>query len=401
VIKDNRLQAAKIVDRIEESASFSVLGKAKELEKKGEKVIHLEIGEPDFTPPKESIEALIDSLNRGETHYTTAQGIIELREEIAKFEKTFRNLDISPSQVVITPGAKPMILFALLAAINPGEQVLYPDPGYLSYKSLISFIGAIPVPYKLDKNRSFAIDFEDLKKKINKKTTCIIINSPSNPTGMIHSKEELEEILKIAEEHNLLIISDEVYSRIYFEGYKHLSIMNLTDNHHNIILIDAFSKTYAMTGFRLGYGVLPKELVGAVVKFVQNSFSCVPEFIQRAGITALQRGEYFIHQMVSAFGERRDKMYEILSQVRGLHINKPKGAFYFFPELLVNITSQEYAEYVLQNYKVALLPGNAFGNNGEGHIRISFANLLENLIEAATRIAESIDKLEKERGLRV
>ncbi|MEO0265818.1 MAG: aminotransferase class I/II-fold pyridoxal phosphate-dependent enzyme, partial [candidate division WOR-3 bacterium] len=261
MIRDNKLQVAKIVNRIEESASFSVLGKAKELEKRGERVIHLEIGEPDFTPPKESIESLIESLNRGETHYTTAQGIMELREEIARYEKRFRNIDISPSQVVITPGAKPMILFALLSAINPGEEVLYPDPGYLSYKSLIRFMGAIPVPYRLDKNRNFAIDFEDLRRKITKKTTCIIINSPSNPTGMVHTREELEEILKIAEDYNLLIISDEVYSRIYFDGNQHISIMNLTDNYTNIILIDAFSKTYAMTGFRLGYGIVPKELV--------------------------------------------------------------------------------------------------------------------------------------------
>lgn len=400
MIKDNKLQIAKIVERIEESASFSVLGKAKELEKRGEKVIHLEIGEPDFTPPQESIKSLIESLSRGETHYTTAQGIIELREEIAKYEKHFRHIDISPSQVVITPGAKPMILFALLAAVNPGEEVLYPDPGYLSYKSLIRFMGAIPVPYKLDKNRNFAIDFEDLNRKISKKTTCIIINTPSNPTGMVHTREELEEILKIAEDNNLLIISDEVYSRIYFDGNKHISIMNLTDNYNNIILIDAFSKTYAMTGFRLGYGVVPKELVSAIVKLIQNSFSCVPEFIQRAGITALQKGENFINDMVSAFAERRDKMYEILSKVKGLKIHKPQGAFYFFPEILVNISSADYAEYALSNYKIALLPGEAFGENGEGHVRISFANSLENLLEAAYRIAESIDKLEKERGLK-
>ncbi|MEO0246947.1 MAG: pyridoxal phosphate-dependent aminotransferase [candidate division WOR-3 bacterium] len=400
MIRDNKLQVAKIVNRIEESASFSVLGKAKELEKRGERVIHLEIGEPDFTPPKESIESLIESLNRGETHYTTAQGIMELREEIARYEKRFRNIDISPSQVVITPGAKPMILFALLAAINPGEEVLYPDPGYLSYKSLIRFMGAIPVPYRLDKNRNFAIDFEDLRRKITKKTTCIIINSPSNPTGMVHTREELEEILKIAEDYNLLIISDEVYSRIYFDGNQHISIMNLTDNYSNIILIDAFSKTYAMTGFRLGYGIVPKELVSAIVKLIQNSFSCVPEFVQRAGITALQKGEYFIDNMVSAFAERRDKMFEILSQVKGLKIHKPQGAFYFFPEILVNISSADYADYALSNYKIALLPGEAFGENGEGHIRISFANSLENLLEAAYRIAESIEKLEKERGFK-
>lgn len=401
MIKDNKLLTARIIDRIEESASFTVLGKAKELEKKGEKVIHLEIGEPDFAPPEMAINSLLESLKRGETHYTTAQGIIELRKEIVKYEKWFRGIEITPEQVVITPGAKPMILFALLAAVNQGETVLYPDPGYLSYKSLISFMGAMPVPYRLDKNRNFAIDLDDLKSKIDRKTTCIIINSPSNPTGMIHSREELQEILRIAREHNMLIISDEVYSRIYFDGQKHLSIMNLTEDHSNIILIDAFSKTYAMTGFRLGYGVLPKELVGAVVKLIQNSFSCVPEFIQRAGITALREGEQFIAQMVEAFAERRNRMYEILQQVKGIKVPKPNAAFYFFPEIKVNIESAEYAEYLLNHYRVALLPGEAFGDNGSGHVRISFANSLENLIEAASRIAESIDKLQKERGLKV
>jgi len=400
MLRDHKLLTAKITKRIEESASFAVLGKAKELEKAGKKVIHLEIGEPDFTPPEESINALIESIRRGETHYTQTQGILELREEIARYEKRFRNIEVSPSQIVITPGAKPMILFALLSAINPGERVLYPDPGYLSYKSLISFIGAIPVPYRLDKDKGFAIDFDNLVSKIDKKTRCIIINSPSNPTGMVHSREELEEIVRIAREHNLLIISDEVYSHIYFDGQKHLSIFNVTDNHDNIILIDAFSKTYAMTGFRLGYGILPKELVGAVVKFAQNSFSCVPEFIQRAGIVALQKGEPFIERMVRAFEERRNKIYEILSQVEGISILKPKGAFYFFPEIKVNITSQEFAEYMLNNYQVALLPGDAFGENGKGHLRISFANSLENLIEASERIAEGIEKLKRERGLR-
>ncbi|MDI6850455.1 MAG: pyridoxal phosphate-dependent aminotransferase [bacterium] len=400
MLKNNELAQAEIIGRIEESASFAVLGKAKELEKKGEKVIHLEIGEPDFNPPEPSINALIESLRKGETHYTTAQGIIELRIAIAEYEKNFRGIKIEPEQIVITPGAKPMILFALLAAVNPGEKVLYPDPGYLSYKSLISFMGAIPVPYKLDKSRNFAIDFEDLKAKIDRKTTCIIINTPSNPTGMVHTPEELKEIVQIANEHDLLIISDEVYSRIYFEGERHKTILNYSNNHHNIILIDAFSKTYAMTGFRLGYGVLPKELVGAVVKLIQNSFSCVPEFIQRAGIAALKEGEEFIASMVNQFQERRDKIYNILKNVEGIQITKPKGAFYFFPEIKINIDSKEYARYLLENYKVALLPGDAFGENGKNHVRISFANSLDNLIEAANRIADSLEKLRKERGLR-
>lgn len=400
MIKSNKILTAEIIDRIEESASFSVLGKAKELEKSGEKIFHLEIGEPDFTPPEESINSLIESLKRGETHYTTAQGIPELRREIVKYEKRFRHIDITPEQVVITPGAKPMILFTLLSAVNPGEKVLYPDPGYLSYKSLINFVGGVPVPYKLKKDKNFEIDLDDLRARVDNKTTCIIINSPSNPTGMVHSKEELKEILAIAKENNMLIISDEVYSRIYFDGQKHLSITNLTEDRSNIILIDAFSKTYAMTGFRLGYGILPIELVGAVVKLIQNSFSCVPEFIQHAGVTALSQGEMFISSMVKAFEERRDKVYAILSQIDGLKVFKPAAAFYFFPELQINIESREYAEYVLNNYKIALLPGEAFGTYGRGHIRISFANSLENLLEAATRIGDSIDKLKKEKGIK-
>lgn len=400
MIVNKKIQLAKLLDRIEESASFSVLGKAKELEKQGKSVIHLEIGEPDFTPPKEAIKALIESLERGETHYTTAQGILELRKAIAEYEKQFRGIDVAPEQIVITPGAKPMILAALLATVNPGEKVLYPDPGYLSYNSLISFMGAIPVSYRLDKNNNFAIDFDDIIKKIDKRTTCIIINSPSNPTGAIHTDEELKKIVQIASEKNLIVISDEVYSRIYFDNVKHKSIFNYTNEHGNMILIDAFSKTYAMTGFRLGYGILPQHVAKAAVKIVQNSFSCVPEFIQRAGIAAIKEGEPFISEMVDAFQKRRDKVYEILSKVEGINLTKPVGAFYFFPEIKVNISSQEYASFLLENYNVALLPGDAFGTNGKGHVRISFANSLENLVEAANRIVESVEKLKKERGIK-
>ena len=397
MIKDKKVVESQVCQKLTESASFVVLATAKRMERSGKEVLHLEIGEPDFSPPPAVKEAVYKSLEKGETHYTTPQGIRELREEIARYETEFRGVEIDPDRVIITPGAKPIILFTLLSSIDPGEEILYPDPGYLSYKSLITFVGGVPVPYHLNKNEGFSLDFDHLSKQINKNTAAIIINSPSNPTGSMLKEEELKRLLEIARERELLVISDEVYSRIIYDNKSHVSIFKFVTEDDKVVLIDSFSKTYAMTGFRLGYGILPNELVRPIVKLIQNSFSCVPQFIQRGGIAAIVNGQEYVKAMVQEFERRRDRIYELLKEIDEIQVHKPEGAFYFFPEIRIDIPSAAaFAQYLLENFGVALLPGEAFGKQGQKHVRISFANSLEILEEAVRRFKEALVTYKKD-----
>ncbi len=372
---------SRTVNNLKESDSFRVLSHAKKLERSGKEIIHFEIGEPDFDTDEKIKKALWEALKDGQTHYTASQGIPELRKEIALYEKRFRNIDVNPDHIVITPGGKPILLFVLMAILNEGEEVLLPSPGYLSYTSLIRFAGGRPVYYTLNTESRNTIDPDEIKSKITRRTKAIIINYPSNPTGKMPSASDLIEIMEIARERKILIISDEVYSRITYEK-EHLSITRMAekDDMGLLVIVDGFSKTYAMTGWRLGWGVLPEVLVKPVVKIIQNSISCVPPFVQYAGIVALKDGEDFIKSMVDAFKTRRDTIYDMLQDSERLNVIKPEGAFYFFPEILdLKMTSVEFTQGLLEKYGVAMLPGSAFGPKGEGHLRISFANSLENL----------------------
>ncbi len=383
------------VNNLKESDSFKVLSQAKLLEKKGIKVIHFEIGEPDFNTDDAIKKALVQSLDRNETHYTASQGIEKLKEAITVYEKKFRKINVSSNNIVVASGAKPILLFILLAILNPGEEVLIPDPGYLSYGSLVNFASGKAIPYTIFMEKTNTIDAEEIQNKITKRTKAIILNYPSNPTGRIATPQDLMDILDVARAYNILVISDEVYSRIIYEK-AHLSITKFMEEEDKdrVVLVDGFSKTYAMTGWRLGYGILPSFLVKPVVKIVQNSISCVPPFIQEAGIVALESGENFIKKMVSEFQRRRDVIYEKLLDVDRLKTIKPEGAFYFFPEVMdLNMPSTEFARRLLEKFGVAVLPGTSFGKNGEGHIRISFANSLENLEEGAQKLAEFINTL--------
>ncbi len=376
---------SRTVNNLKESDSFRVLSYAKQLERQGKEIIHFEIGEPDFDTDSKVKEALLEALNKGETHYTASQGILSLREEISRYEKNFRNIDVSPDNVVITPGGKPILLFVLMAILNDGDNVLLPSPGYLSYASLVRFAGGQPIYYSINVEERNTIDPDEIKSKITRRTKAIIINYPSNPTGKMASATDLLEILEIARDRKILIISDEVYSRITYEK-EHISITRMAekDDKGLLVIVDGFSKTYAMTGWRLGWGVLPDVLVKPVVKIIQNSISCVPPFVQYAGIVALKEGDDFVKKMVTEFRKRRDVIYDILQESDRLFIPKPEGAFYFFPRILdLKMSSVEFTKGLLEKYGVAMLPGSAFGPTGEGHIRISFANSLENLQKGA------------------
>ena len=386
---------SRTVNNLKESDSFKVLSYARKLEKTKKKIIHFEIGEPDFDTDTKIKEALFEALKRGETHYTASQGIPELRHEIAEYEKRFRNIDVDPDNIVITPGGKPILLFVLLSILNDGEEVLLPSPGYLSYSSLIRFAGGKPVYYSIKTDERNTIDPDEIRSKITRRTKAIIINYPSNPTGKMASATDLVEILEIARDRKILIISDEVYSRITYEK-EHLSITKMAekDDMGLIVVVDGFSKTYAMTGWRLGWGVLPDVLVKPVVKIIQNSISCVPPFVQYAGIVALKDGEDFIKNMVAAFKRRRDTIYEMLQESDRLDVYKPEGAFYFFPQILdLKMTSVEFTQGLLEKYGVAMLPGSAFGPMGEGHIRISFANSMENLQKGAEYLIKYLKEI--------
>lgn len=386
---------SRTVNSLKESDSFKLLSYAKQLERSGKKIIHFEIGEPDFDTDYRIKEALFESLKRGETHYAASQGILELRVEIANYEKRFRNINVNPDNIVITPGGKPILLFVLLSILNDGEEVLLPSPGYLSYSSLIRFAGGKPVYYSIKTDERNTIDPDEIRNKITRRTKAIIINYPSNPTGKVASATDLAEILEIARERKILIISDEVYSRITYEK-EHISVTKMAEKEDMglIVVVDGFSKTYAMTGWRLGWGVLPDVLVKPVVKIIQNSISCVPPFVQYAGIVALKEGEDFIKRMVAEFRKRRDAIYEMLQESERLDVYKPEGAFYFFPEIRdLKTTSVEFTKGLLEKYGVAMLPGSAFGPMGEGHIRISFANSMENLRKGTEYLLKYLKEL--------
>ncbi|MBS7616610.1 pyridoxal phosphate-dependent aminotransferase [Candidatus Bathyarchaeota archaeon] len=376
--------------------AFEVLARARALEKQGRDVVHLEIGEPDFDTPKNIKEAAVKAIYNGYTHYVPAAGIPELREAIAEHISETRKIPVDPDEVVVTPGAKPIMFFAILACVNPGEEVLYPNPGFPIYESMINFVGAKPVPIPLKEENDFRLDHEYVKKKITKKTKMIILNSPENPTGGVLTKEDLKVIADcIADRDDVLVLSDEIYSRILYEG-KHESIASLPGMKEKTLILDGFSKTYAMTGWRLGYGVVRKDLAQKITQLMVNSNSCTCAFIQVAGVEALKGPQDSVDKMVAEFKKRREVIVSGLNNIKGITCKKPKGAFYVFPNIRsVGMSSKEFSDYLLNEAGVAVLPGTSFGEYGEGHLRISFANSVENIKKALDRINEAVKKLKK------
>lgn len=376
---------------LETETAFEVLAKAKALEKQGKEIVHLEIGEPDFDTPPNVKDAAARAMSAGYTHYTPSAGMLELKEAIAEHVSETRRLDVKPEEVVVTPGAKPVMFFGVLALVNPGEEVLYPNPGFPVYESVIKFVGAKPVPIPLREENGFSLDPEYVKEKITAKTKMIILNSPENPTGGVATREQLGVIADcLARRDDVFVLSDEIYSRIIYEG-GHESITQFDGMKDKTILLDGFSKTYAMTGWRLGYGVMRKDLAAKFAQLMTNSNSCTNTFVQLAGVEALKGSQRDVENMVAEFRRRREVIVDGLNDIEGFRCMKPRGAFYAFPNITgTGMNSRELGERLLHKAGVAVLPGASFGEFGEGYLRLSFANSVENIRKALERIENSL-----------
>jgi aspartate/methionine/tyrosine aminotransferase len=387
------MRLAERMSRLGTETAFEVLARAKALEAQGREIIHLEIGEPDFDTPAHIKAAAVRALEEGWTHYTPAAGIPALREAIADYIRRTRGIPVGPEHVVVVPGGKPIMFFAILALVEEGDEVIYPNPGFPIYESMIRFVGARPVPLRLRMENEFRVDVEELARLITPRTRMLILNSPANPTGGVLTREDLAAIAELCLKHDLVVLSDEIYSRILYEG-EHISIASFPGMLERTIILDGFSKTYAMTGWRLGYGVMPEPLAEAVTRLMINSNSCTAAFTQIAGIAALTGPQDEVDRMVAAFRERREVMVEGLNRLPGFRCLKPKGAFYAFPNIEgTGMSSRELAHYLLEEAGVAVLSGTAFGEYGEGFLRLSFANSIENIQKALERIEKALQRL--------
>jgi len=389
------IKLANRMSRLGTETAFEVLAKAKAIEAQGKEVIHLEIGEPDFDTPQNIIDAAVTALNEGKTHYNPAAGIPELREVLAEDMGKRRNIKIHPDQVVVTPGAKPIMFFTILALINEGDEVMYPNPGFPIYESVIDFVGAKSVPYPLREEREFSFNTDEFLSLITDKTRMIILNTPQNPTGGILTEDDLKAVAEVAQQKNIYILSDEVYLNIIYDGVHH-SIASIPGMQERTIILDGFSKTYAMTGWRLGYGAMPGDLAEKVVQLQINSNSCTATFSQYAGIEAIRGPQDEVHKMVAEFKKRRDVIVDGLNAIEGINCLRPRGAFYVFPNIQqLGLAGKEFSDLLLAKYGVAALSGTAFGKYGAGYLRFSYANSVENIQRALDRIADAVKSLKK------
>lgn len=381
------------MDLLGTESAFDVLVKARALEAQGKDVIHLEIGEPDFDTPAHIVEAGQKALADGYTHYGPPAGLPELREAIANDVASSRNIPVHPDQIVVCPGAKPIMFFTILALAEEGTEVIYPNPGFPIYESVIKFAGATPVPAPLIEEKDFTLDVGQLADLVTDKTRLIIINSPQNPTGGIVPADDLKVIADVAVKHNIPVLADEIYSRMIYEG-EFASISAFDGMDDKLIILDGFSKTYAMTGWRMGYGVMPLETAQRVARLMVNSNSCTAAFTQMAGIAALTGPQDGPAAMMEEFRRRRDVFHAGLNAIDGVTCRLPGGAFYLFPNITgLGRPTQEVADYLLEEGGVASLSGTGFGEYGEGYLRFSYANSLENIEEALRRIEATVEKL--------
>jgi aspartate aminotransferase len=377
---------AERMSHIGQETAFEVLVRARALEARGRSVVHLEIGEPDFDTPSHIIAAAQQALEEGFTHYGPGAGLPQLRQAVSGYLKRWRGLDIDPGRVIVTPGGKPIMFFAILALINPGDEVIYPDPGFPIYESMVRFVGGRAVAMPLREERRFRFDPEEFKNLVSDKTRLIIINSPHNPTGSVLTRSDLQVIADVARERNIVVLSDEIYSRILYTG-AHESIATLEGMLDRTIILDGWSKTWAMTGWRLGFGVFPAELVPHVERLISNSVSCTASFAQQAAIAALDGSQESVTEMVAEFTRRRTAIVDGLNALPGVRCLEPDGAFYAFPNIAATgINSRDLADRLLEEAGVACLSGTAFGSYGEGFIRFSYANSLDNIHEALGRM---------------
>jgi aspartate aminotransferase len=386
------LRLAGRMSRLGTETAFEVLNRARALEKQGKEIIHLEIGEPDFDTPANVVEAGVAALHKGWTHYGPAAGLPELRQTIADYVSRTRGVPVSSDEVVVVPGGKPIIFFTMLALIEAGDEVIYPNPGFPIYESMVNYsIGkAIPIPLRED--RDFSVDTKELASLITDRTKLIILNSPHNPTGGVLTKKDVLEIAEAIGDRNILILSDEIYSRLIYDG-DHFSIMSVPGFKERTILLDGFSKTYAMTGWRMGYGVMRPDLATQISRLQTNATSCTASFTQIAGIEALRGDQSSVDKMSAEFKNRRDVFVAGLNKIKGFSCRVPKGAFYTFPNITKTAwPSKKLADALLEQAGVACLSGTAFGEYGEGHLRFSVANSLENLNKALAKIQDWVGK---------
>jgi aspartate/methionine/tyrosine aminotransferase len=382
----HKLRFADCMSRLGTEGAFDVLVRARELEAQGNEVIHLEIGEPDFPTAPKIIDAAKRALDDGWTHYGPPAGLPELRQAVAEDVSLRRRISVDPAEVVITPGAKPIMFYTILALAGPGGEVLYPDPGFPIYSSMINFVGATPVPYSTPEERSFDIDVTEIVGKISERTRLMILNSPNNPTGGMVSRPEMETLVEALKDRDVMVLSDEIYSRLIYGG-EHVSPAVFPELRDRVIILDGFSKTYAMTGWRLGYGVMRADVARQIALLMINSNSCTASFTQMAGVEALRGDQSSVTAMLERFHERREVIVDGLNRIRGFRCQKPQGAFYAFPNIReTGKSSRELADALLNEAGVACLSGAAFGQQGEGYLRFSFANSVENIRIALDRI---------------
>jgi len=380
------LRLASRMSRLGTETAFEVLNKARALEREGKEIIHLEIGEPDFSTPENIIDAAIEALHQGWTHYGPSAGLPELRQTIAGYISQTRGVKVTSDEVVVVPGGKPVIFFTILALVDEGDEVIYPNPGFPIYQSMIDYMGGSAVPIRLREDRDFSLDVDELASLITDHTKLIILNSPHNPTGGVLNRQEIHDIADAIGDRNVMVLSDEIYSRLIFEG-EHFSIMSVPGFKDRTILLDGFSKTYAMTGWRMGYGVMREDLATHITRLMTNSNSCTASFTQVAGVEAMRGDQSSVDGMRAEFQRRRDVFVAGLNRIKGFSCRMPKGAFYVFPNITkTGWKSKMLADALLEGAGVACLSGTAFGDFGEGYLRFSVANSLENLNKALERI---------------
>lgn len=389
------MRFAERMNHIGTEGAFVVLARARQLEAQGKNIVHLEIGEPDFATPDNIVEAAVGALHAGYTHYTPAGGILEARQAVAGFVGRRLGVDVDPLEVVLVPGSKNVLLFSLLSCIEPGDEVIYPDPGYPVYASLVNFIGARGVPVQLREDRQFRMDLDQLAALVTPRTRMLIVNTPQNPTGGVLTREDVEFIARLAVERDLIVVSDEIYSQLVYDGFEHVSLLSQPGMRERTVLMDGMSKAYAMCGWRLGYGVSPPELASRMETLMINSSSCAAAFTQMAAIEALEspESERAVTAMVDKFRARRDLVVEGLNRIPGVSCLKPQGSFYAFANIRgTGLDEQVLAEELLEEAGVAVLPGTAFGPAGKGYIRLAYTQGEQDLRAGLERIDAHVRK---------
>ncbi len=382
------LRLAERMSRLGTETAFEVLNRARALEAQGKDIIHLEIGEPDFDTPAKIVDSGIAALRAGWTHYGPSAGFPELRQAIAEEVSRTRGVNVTPEEVVVVPGGKPIIFFSILALINEGDEVIYPNPGFPIYESMIRYVGGRAIPIRLREEKDFSLDADELAHLITDRTRLVILNSPQNPTGGVLSKRDLEQIAAAIGDRNIFVLSDEIYSRLVFDSAHH-SILSEPGFKDRTILLDGFSKSYAMTGWRLGYGIMRADLATQIARLMTNSNSCTASFTQMAGIEAVRGDQSSVDNMREEFRRRRDGFVAKLNKIKGFSCRIPRGAFYAFPNITgTGWKSKPLADALLEEAGVACLSGASFGEFGEGYLRFSIANSMENLQRALARIEE-------------